>query len=41
MRAVLADTKMNHLGLTSPEMALGLNGNYIYVYLGYVCNVAY
>ena len=39
--AVLAGTKTNHLGLTSPERALGLNGNYIYMYLGYFCNVVY
>ena len=39
--AVLAGTKTNHSGLTSLEMALGRNGKYIYMYLGYVCNVVY
>ena len=39
--AVLAGTKTDHSHLTSPEMALRRNGNYIYMYLGYVCNVVY
>ena len=33
--------KTNCSGLTSPEMALGHNGNYICVYLGYVFNVVH
>ena len=33
--------KISHSGLTSPEMALGCCGNYLYNYIVYVCNAAY
>ena len=38
---VLAGTKTSHSGLTSPDTALGHNGNYICVYIGSVCNIIY
>ena len=33
--------KSSHSGLTSPDVALRCNVNYICVYIGYVCNTIY
>ena len=41
MRAVLAGAETGRSGLTSPDMALGHDGNNAQMYLGYVCNVFY
>ena len=41
MRAVLTGTKMSRSGVTSPDMALGLYGNDLYIYVAYARNVCY